>query len=74
MTVSGRLDQRSWENQDGDKRSKVEIVADDVAVSLRWATADVARNERANPGDGSAAGMNQPNQAKPAHNPNEEPF
>ncbi len=74
VTVSGRLDQRSWENQDGDKRSKVEIVADDVAVSLRWATADVARNERANPGDGSAAGMNQPNQAKPAHNPNEEPF
>ncbi|MDH5519934.1 MAG: single-stranded DNA-binding protein [Acidimicrobiia bacterium] len=36
ITVAGRLDQRSWETQEGDKRSKVEIVADDVAVSLRW--------------------------------------
>lgn len=76
VTVSGRLDQRSWENQDGDKRSKVEIVADDVAVSLRWATADIARNERSNAGDGSGAGMSQPknNNSQPAYNPNEEPF
>ena len=37
----GRLDQRSWENQDGDRRSKVEIVADDIAPSLKWATAEV---------------------------------
>ena len=26
--VSGRLEQRSWETQDGDKRSVVEVVAD----------------------------------------------
>ncbi len=50
VTVTGRLDQRSWENQEGEKRSKVEIVADDVAVSLRWATAQVQRNERADGG------------------------
>ena len=31
VIVSGRLDQRSWENQEGEKRSKVEIVADEVA-------------------------------------------
>jgi single-strand DNA-binding protein len=30
VTVSGRLNQRSWEAQDGSKRSKVEIVADVV--------------------------------------------
>ena len=71
VTVSGRLDQRSWENQEGEKRSKIEIVADDVAISLKWATADVARNERST-GDGSGAGMSQP--AQPAYNPNEEPF
>ena len=46
IVVTGRLDQRSWETQDGDKRSKVEIVADDVAPSLRWATADITKNER----------------------------
>ncbi len=52
VTVTGRLDQRSWENQNGEKRSKVEIVADDVAISLRWATATVARNERSDGGQG----------------------
>ena len=40
VLVTGRLEQRSWEDKNtGDKRSKIEIVADDVAVSLRWATA-----------------------------------
>ena len=39
VIVDGRLDQRSWETEGGDKRSKVEIVADEVGPSLRWATA-----------------------------------
>ena len=39
VVVTGRLEQRSWETQEGDKRSKVEIVADEVGPSLRWATA-----------------------------------
>jgi single-strand DNA-binding protein len=30
IAVDGRLDQRSWEAQDGTKRSKVEIIADTV--------------------------------------------
>ena len=45
VIVSGRLDQRSWETPDGERRYKVEIVADDVAPSLRWASAQVNRNE-----------------------------
>ncbi|MCU4187116.1 single-stranded DNA-binding protein [Acidiferrimicrobium sp. IK] len=53
VVVSGRLDQRSWENQDGEKRSKIEIVADEVAPSLRYATAQISRNERRGP-DGGA--------------------
>ena len=56
VTVTGRLDQRSWENQEGEKRSKVEIVADDVAVSLRWATASVQRNERSEGGGNYGGG------------------
>lgn len=44
--VTGRLEQRTWETQEGDKRSKVEVVADDVAPSLRWATAQVVKNDR----------------------------
>ncbi len=44
IVVTGRLEQRSWETENGDKRSVVEIVADDVGPSLRWATAEVTRN------------------------------
>jgi single-strand DNA-binding protein len=46
VVVTGRLEQRSWETENGDKRSVVEIVADEVGPSLRWATAKVNRNER----------------------------
>ena len=52
VVVTGRLEQRSWETENGDKRSVVEIVADEVGPSLRWATAKVNRNERRG-GDGS---------------------
>lgn len=46
VVVAGRLEQRTWENDEGDKRSKVQVVADEVGPSLRWATASVVRNER----------------------------
>jgi single-strand DNA-binding protein len=53
IIVTGRLEQRSWETQDGDKRSKVEVVADEIGPSLRWATAQVTKNERRGPGEGA---------------------
>src|SRR4029077_11745317 len=56
VIVTGRLEQRSWETQEGDKRSKVEIVADEVAPSLRWATAKVEKNDRRTPNDAGASG------------------
>ena len=43
VVVTGRLEQRSWETDDGEHRSKVEIVADEIGPSLRFATADVRR-------------------------------
>ena len=46
VTVTGRLEQRSWETDKGEKRSVVEIVADDVAASLAYATVDVAKTPR----------------------------
>src|SRR5207244_4092457 len=51
VIVTGRLEQRSWETQEGDKRSKVEVVADEVGPSLRWATAEVKKNDRRGPND-----------------------
>ena len=50
VIVHGRLDQNTWETKDGDKRSKVRVMADDVGPSLRWATANVERTPRS--GDG----------------------
>ena len=56
VIVTGRLEQRSWETPDGDKRSKVEVVADEVGPSIRWATAQITKNERRSPGDGGPGG------------------
>ena len=56
VIVTGRLEQRSWETQDGEKRSKVEIVADEVGASLRFATAQITRTERKGPGEGGYSG------------------
>src|ERR1700722_15625011 len=56
VIVTGRPDQRSWETPDGDKRSKVEVVADEVGPSIRWATAQVTKNERRAPGAGPPGG------------------
>src|SRR3954452_13033444 len=84
VVVTGRLDQRSWETQDGEKRSKVEIVADEVGPSLRYATAQVVRNERRDGFDGggssSGGGGNAPaarpvaNEAPAGYDMDEEPF
>jgi single-strand DNA-binding protein len=57
VVVTGRMEQRSYENQAGEKRSAVELVADEIGPSLRWATAKVVRNERrSDGGDGFAGG------------------
>lgn len=64
VIVVGRLEQRSWETKDGEKRSKIEVVADEVGPSLRWATAQVERVERQKPGATTA----------PAYDPDEDPF
>ncbi len=82
VMVTGQLEQRSWDTPDGQKRSKVEIKADDVAPSLRWASVDITRNPRddnfggAAPMGGGNAAPAQPQQSAPAQNYNydEEPF
>ena len=56
VVVSGRLEQRSWETENGEKRSVVEVVADEVGPSLRWASAQVTRNERRGGGDFGGGG------------------
>ena len=80
VLVTGRLEQRSWETEDGEKRSIVEVVADEIGPSLRWATAQVVKNDRKGPNDGGGGGggggggSSRPvaNEAPPEYD--EEPF
>jgi single-strand DNA-binding protein len=71
VIVTGRLEQRSWE-QDGNKRSVVEINADEIAPSLRWATAKVEKTERRSGdqgGGGGGSGYGRPAPAAAAAEP-----
>jgi single-strand DNA-binding protein len=43
VVVGGRLQQRAWTAEDGSARSVVEVVAEELGPSLRWATAAPAR-------------------------------
>ncbi|HKX24717.1 MAG TPA: single-stranded DNA-binding protein [Actinomycetota bacterium] len=52
VVVTGRLRSRSWENQEGETRSAVEIEADELGPSLRWATAKVEKQSRSGGGSG----------------------
>jgi single-strand DNA-binding protein len=54
VVVVGRLQQRSWDDQDGNKRSAFEIQVDEVGPSLRWASASVQKSQRSGGGGGSA--------------------
>jgi single-strand DNA-binding protein len=84
--VVGRLEQRTWETKEGDKRSKVSIVAEEVSPSLRWATCEVSRNEKRDGGGGggrssggggggrSSSGGGGRGDQGGGYDPNEEPF
>ena len=52
VIVTGRLQQRSYETQQGEKRSVVEIIADEIGPSLRWATAQVEKTQRSDSSGG----------------------
>jgi single-strand DNA-binding protein len=56
VIVTGRLQQRSYETQQGEKRSVVEIIADEIGPSLRWATAQVEKTSRSDSGGGYQGG------------------
>lgn len=44
--VFGRLEQRSWDTDAGERRTKIEVIADEVGPSLRWAQAQVEKTSR----------------------------
>jgi single-strand DNA-binding protein len=68
VIVTGRLEQRSYDDKDGNKRNVVEIIADEVGPSLRYATAQITKNERKGGGDfgGGGGGGERPKPAAAA--------
>jgi single-strand DNA-binding protein len=79
--VTGRLEQRTWETNDGEKRSVVEVRIDEIGPSLRWATAQVTRTPRTGGGDFGGGGGYGGGNAAPAapvaktdYGPDEAPF
>ena len=70
VIVTGRLEVRNYETQQGEKRTAVESTADELGPSLRWATAQVEKNDRRS-GDGGAGGGAM---ASAASRPSAEPY
>jgi single-strand DNA-binding protein len=58
LVVTGRLEERRWETEDGETRTKVELVADDIGASLRFATVDIHRVQRHSTADEIAGETN----------------
>jgi single-strand DNA-binding protein len=56
VVVTGRLQQRSYETREGEKRTVVEMQVDEVGPSLRYATAKVNRTQRGSSGGGGFGG------------------
>ena len=56
VMVVGRLQEQKWEDNDGGKRSRIEIQVDEVGPTLRWATATVQKSQRSGGGGGQGGG------------------
>ncbi len=75
VIVSGRLEQRSWETPEGDRRSVVEIQIDEIGPSLRWATATVNKTQRSDNWSGDQSRSQTPAPTpREDYGPDEAPF
>jgi single-strand DNA-binding protein len=77
VIVTGRLEQRSYETREGEKRSVTEVIADELGPSLRWAQAQIERISRDAADGGSGGGGGGGGGANRAPDPvygDEEPF
>lgn len=59
VVVTGKLKQRSYETKEGEKRTVVELDAEEVAVSTKFASVSATRAARSSTG-GSARGASAP--------------
>lgn len=67
VVVTGRLEQRSYEDKEGNNRSIVEISADDIAISARGVES-LVRRKRNPDAAGSKGGQRPQQQQRPKSN------
>lgn len=46
VMVTGRLQQRDWQDKDGNKRTSYDLVVDEIAPSLKWATVAITKTAK----------------------------
>lgn len=73
IIVTGRLQQRDYETKEGEKRTIVEVIADDLGPSLRWAQAQVDKISRDSAPAGGGGGGGAASAPDPVYG-DEEPF
>ena len=56
VVVTGRMKSRSYQTKEGENRTVIELEADEIGPSLRYATAKVNRTQRGGGGGWSAPG------------------
>ena len=66
VVVTGRLVSRSWQTQEGENRTVMEMQVDEIGPSLRYATAKVTKAQR---GGGQQGGWGGQQGAQPAGAP-----
>ena len=66
VIAQGRLQQRSYQAQDGSNRTVIELQVDEIGPSLRYATAQVQKMQSGGyqGGNGGGGGYQQPQQAQ----------
>lgn len=76
VIVSGQMEQRTWQDKDGNDRESIEVRIDEIGPSLRWATATVNKTQRQDnwsDDKSQSSGANAP-AARDDYGPDEAPF
>lgn len=71
VVVTGKLKVRDYDRQDGGKGTSVEITADEIGPSLRYATAKVTKAERSGGGQQAATSRQPVPQENPWSTPSQ---
>ncbi|MCU0267028.1 MAG: single-stranded DNA-binding protein [Acidimicrobiales bacterium] len=76
VVVTGRLRVRTYDRRDGGQGTAVEVIADEIAPSLRWATAQVTKASRTGGFEGGGGGGGRPagGSSGGSYTDDEEPF